>query len=272
MAAALPQGEHGAMNIATACRPPLPTRPAPAPHRVQDAWPVAQVLVLHPMPLLASGIAAALGPRCTLLPPDAVPWLPTCPNGEAPLCITDHARGLAMAQAAHGAPPPILVLQPGTRPWGVRLALQAGVLGYVDADCSLQLLREAAASVQAGRRYLCPVACAGMADSVVDTPLTPREMDVLQLLGRGLDNKTISLQLDIAVGTVKSHVKAVLDKLGASSRTQAVAVGQSRGLVVADAGPAAGAPRYAADRSQRQSVRSLQALQRPAPAQGRSRA
>ena len=52
-----------------------------------------------------------------------------------------------------------------------------------------------------------------MADSVVETALTPREMDVLQLLGDGLDNKTISLRLDIALGTVKSHVRRAFQRL-----------------------------------------------------------
>lgn len=209
-----------------------PTPPAPA-----------AVWVLHPMPLLAAGIAAALQP---LWPAQVLPtaaalmqaWATQAP-GASPLVVADHAGGMALA--AHGRGLRLLVLQQGARAWGVRLALQAGVLGYVDADCSLPELHQAVAAVQRGARHLCPVASAGMADSVVETALTPREMDVLQLLGDGLDNKTISLRLDIALGTVKSHVKAVLEKLGASSRTQAVAAGQARGLVVAGAGWRSGA-------------------------------
>lgn len=212
------------------------------------APPMPAVWVVHPMPLLAAGIAAALQPwaPAQVL---AAPWavlqaLPPLLPGRAmaaagPVVVADHAAGLALAAQGRGLR--ILVLQQGARAWGVRLALQAGVLGYVDADCSLEELRQAVAAVQRGARHLCPVASAGMADSVVETALTPREMDVLQLLGDGLDNKTISLRLDIALGTVKSHVKAVLEKLGASSRTQAVAAGQARGLVVAGAGWRSGA-------------------------------
>jgi DNA-binding NarL/FixJ family response regulator len=70
-----------------------------------------------------------------------------------------------------------------------------------------------------------------MADSVAQESLTPRETDVLMLLAQGLDNKSISARLQIALGTVKSHVKAVLEKLAASSRTQAVATAHQRGLV-----------------------------------------
>ncbi|URI07060.1 response regulator transcription factor [Aquincola tertiaricarbonis] len=213
-------------------RTPQPPAAMPGVARPQPVPPApATVWVLHPMPLLATGIAAALQP---LWPAQVLPGPWALADGGAAVVVTDHAGGMALAAQGRGRR--ILVLQQGARAWGVRMALQAGVLGYVNAECTLDELHQAVASVQRGARYLCPVASAGMADSVVETALTPREMDVLQLLGDGLDNKTISLRLDIALGTVKSHVKAVLEKLGASSRTQAVAAGQARGLVVAGAG------------------------------------
>ncbi len=61
--------------------------------------------------------------------------------------------------------------------------------------------------------------------------LTARELDVLQLMASGLPNKTIASRLGISQHTVKFHVAAILSKLGASSRTEAVTLGARRGLV-----------------------------------------
>jgi DNA-binding NarL/FixJ family response regulator len=63
-------------------------------------------------------------------------------------------------------------------------------------------------------------------------PLTPRESEVLQMLASGLGNKEIAARLAISEHTVKFHVAAILGKLGAASRTQAVSLGIRRGLVL----------------------------------------
>ncbi|MEO1093708.1 MAG: LuxR C-terminal-related transcriptional regulator [Cyanobacteria bacterium J06638_28] len=62
-------------------------------------------------------------------------------------------------------------------------------------------------------------------------PLTPREVEVRNQLAAGLSNKAIASALDISEYTVKFHISAVLSKLGAASRTEAVAVGIRAGLV-----------------------------------------
>jgi two-component system, NarL family, response regulator YdfI len=62
--------------------------------------------------------------------------------------------------------------------------------------------------------------------------LTPRELEVLTMMAEGLGNRAIARSLGISVHTVKFHVAAVLDKLGARSRAEAVAVGLRRGLLM----------------------------------------
>ena len=66
---------------------------------------------------------------------------------------------------------------------------------------------------------------------VVEEPLTPREIQVLELLAEGLANKAIAERLGISDQTVKFHVAAVLGKLGVANRTEAVRVAVRRGLV-----------------------------------------
>ena len=61
--------------------------------------------------------------------------------------------------------------------------------------------------------------------------LTQREADVLQLLAQGRSNKDIARRLTITEGTAKTHVKAILTKLDAMSRTEAVAIAHKRGLI-----------------------------------------
>jgi NarL family two-component system response regulator YdfI len=63
-------------------------------------------------------------------------------------------------------------------------------------------------------------------------PLTPRELEVLRMVARGLANKEIAARLSISEHTVKFHVAAILGKLGAASRTEAVALGIRYGLVL----------------------------------------
>jgi len=68
-------------------------------------------------------------------------------------------------------------------------------------------------------------------DALVE-PLTARELQVLQLMARGMPNKQIALQLDISEHTVKFHLSSIYSKLGVTNRTEAVNIGVRRGLVV----------------------------------------
>jgi DNA-binding CsgD family transcriptional regulator len=65
--------------------------------------------------------------------------------------------------------------------------------------------------------------------------LTRRESDILRHMMQGLSNKAIACRLTLAVGTVKTHVKSILEKLDAVSRTEAVAIAQRRGMLSEEA-------------------------------------
>jgi DNA-binding NarL/FixJ family response regulator len=72
---------------------------------------------------------------------------------------------------------------------------------------------------------------AQLAEHVSDEALTPREVEVLRHIAQGNRNKDIAERLFISEETVKVHVKHVMDKLGASDRTEAVAIGIRRGII-----------------------------------------
>lgn len=147
--------------------------------------------------------------------------------------VTDYCDGLQRAQQSAGMPgaAAILVVTQREREWDVRSALAAGVQGYVLQSCSAEQLRMAVELLACGQRYVTPELNRYVADKSARSSLTGRETDVLQLLAQGYCNKTIARELGIGVGTVKTHVKGVFDKLGATARTHAVALATQRGMV-----------------------------------------
>lgn len=191
-----------------------------------------QVHVAHPDPLLALGLGAVLGqqPGIEVLPPASA-------GAAADVVLTDYAGGVALAGAARPGPRSgnaaarILVLATQDREQEVRIALERGVHGYLLAGSRAEEVVEGIRALAQGQRYLSLAAAQRMADSMTREHLTGRESDVLGLLVQGCCNKTIARQLEIAVGTVKAHVKGIMSKLQASSRTQVVSIAAARGLV-----------------------------------------
>jgi two-component system NarL family response regulator len=110
-------------------------------------------------------------------------------------------------------------------------ALRAGAKAYVLKDISADDLIACIRTVLAGKTYLAPAAAAKLAEGVTRVQLTPREMAALKLVADGKANKEIAVALDISERTVKTHLAHLFEKLGATSRTEAVKVATRRGLV-----------------------------------------
>jgi NarL family two-component system response regulator LiaR len=105
-------------------------------------------------------------------------------------------------------------------------AIRAGAAGYLLKNVEPSELARAVRTADAGEALIDPAVAARLVDALAsdhrpEQPLTAREQDVLDLLGRGYANKRIARELGIAEKTVKTHVSHVLAKLGVSDRTQA---------------------------------------------------
>jgi len=105
-------------------------------------------------------------------------------------------------------------------------ALDVGVRGFVLKEAPLDDLVRAVSAVAAGGTYVDPVLAGALAAAVGQQApqLTQRERDVLRLLADGLSNEEIGKQLFISAETVRTHLRKAMDKLGAETRTQAVAL------------------------------------------------
>jgi DNA-binding NarL/FixJ family response regulator len=113
----------------------------------------------------------------------------------------------------------------------IQRALAAGARGYLLKTMPPRELADVIRQVHAGKKRIAPEIAAQLAEHVADEPLTPREVDVLRHVAGGNKNREIAEQLGISEETVKVHVKHVMEKLGASDRTAAVAIGVRRGII-----------------------------------------
>ncbi len=113
----------------------------------------------------------------------------------------------------------------------IRQSLKAGAKAYLLKDAPRQEIWNTIRLVHAGKSSLPPLIAAKVAESFSKPELSKREKEVLHFMAIGKSNKEIGNGLHISEGTVKSHVKSILSKLGATSRTEAIAIASKRGLV-----------------------------------------
>jgi two-component system response regulator DesR len=124
----------------------------------------------------------------------------------------------------------VIILTALGRPAAVRNALAAGVNGFVLKNAPVDDLVDGIRRVAAGGRVLHPELAAAAVQSG-DSPLTPRESDVLTLVADGCGVREAASALSLSEGTVRNYLTATMDKLGARGRTDAVKIAQSNGWI-----------------------------------------
>ena len=156
-------------------------------------------------------------------------------NPETDLVLLDltmpGVRGLSglMNLRARYPDVPVVVVSASDDPAVVRRCADFGASGFIPKSLQIAEMREAVANVIAGGEWFPPDIDLATDDEneLADiaqrlSTLTPQQVRVLMMLGEGLLNKQIAYELGVSEATVKAHVSAVLQKLGADSRTQAV--------------------------------------------------
>jgi DNA-binding NarL/FixJ family response regulator len=127
----------------------------------------------------------------------------------------------------------IIMLSTFDRDGDIRRALRSGAASYLLKSAPRQELLAAVRAVHASGRYVPTDVATRLAEHLGDNDPTPRELEVLGLIGEGHRNKQIADRLSISETTVSFHIKNVVEKLRANDRAHAVAIAIRRGLLTA---------------------------------------
>ena len=212
-----------------------------------------RVLLVDDQPLARAGLKMILGPH------DGFEVVGECSDGAAALAAVEklrpdvvvmdvRMRGMDGVEAtrrlrALRGTPPVLILTTFDDDEVLSAALRAGASGFLLKDAPAEDLIRGTRAVAEGGAWLDPAvtgrvlaayragapASAGAAAAVAE--LTPRELDVLRLVGRGATNQEIADTLVIGEATVKTHVGRILDKLDLRDRAAAIVFAFDHGLV-----------------------------------------
>jgi DNA-binding NarL/FixJ family response regulator len=144
-----------------------------------------------------------------------------------------------LAPPADGVAPSIVLLSADAQPAWSSEVLRLGVRAMLSRDAASAEVLAAVEAASAGLAVVDPhdleallSASNPTAASAESTVLTPRELEVLRLMAEGAANKNIAWKLGISEHTVKFHVASILAKLNASTRTEAVAIGIRKGMIL----------------------------------------
>ena len=200
------------------------------------------VLVADDHPLFREALRGAVArvlPTATLHEADSVYALYALVerDPDADLLLLDlnmpGAQGFSVLVHLRALHPqlPIVIVSAREEPVVMRRALDHGAVGFIPKSADAATLGEALSSVLAGDRWAPPAAFDAPAAAADEhdaaqrlRDLTPQQFRVLQMLGDGLLNKQIAYELGVSEATIKAHMTAILRKLGASNRTQAVLI------------------------------------------------
>jgi DNA-binding NarL/FixJ family response regulator len=127
--------------------------------------------------------------------------------------------------------PKVIVLSSFNFDEEIYQAARAGAHGYITKDASGAQILEAVRSVFAGNLYFPQGIAAQLTERQERSGLSPRELQVLDMIARGLTNKEIAQVLMISQFTVRTHVVHIFEKLAVSDRTEAVAIASQQGII-----------------------------------------
>jgi DNA-binding NarL/FixJ family response regulator len=202
---------------------------------------VIRVLAIDDHPLVREGIAALIGLE------EDMELVGEAANGREALELfrkhqpditlmdlqMPEMNGIDATGAIRAEFPDARIIILTTHPGDVQIsrALRAGARGYILKGMLRKELLDTIRAVHSGQKRLSSEAAAEIAEHATDSGLTPREIEVLRLVAAGNANKEIGARLSLTEVTVKSHVKNILAKLGASDRTHAVTIALKRGII-----------------------------------------
>lgn len=203
-----------------------------------------RILIVDDHLVVRAGLASMLGTQAEL------EVIAAAQNGEEALAMVEEYRpdlllldlrmpGMSgvdtlLALKAAGRSVHVIVLTNYETDEDIYRAVQAGAQGYLLKNTSLREMVEAIRTVHSGKRYIPRPIASRLAERMVRTNLTARELEILKMLAKGPTNKQIGRVLGISNNTVRNHVLKIIEKLEVSDRTEAATTAIQRGLITVD--------------------------------------
>ena len=200
-----------------------------------------RILIVDDHPVVRAGLASMLGTQVGLRVVGSASGgeeaLRLVRREPADLILLDlrmpgmNGIELLRALAAVSDRPKVIVLTSFETDEDIYRAVQAGAQGYLLKDTPQREMIEAITSVHSGKRYIPRHIAARLADRMMRSSLTTRELEILEMLAKGLTNKEIGSALEISDNTVRNHVISIIGKLEVSDRTEAATAAIQRGII-----------------------------------------
>lgn len=200
-----------------------------------------RILIVDDHPVVCTGLASMLSAHSSL------EVIGSASSGEEALAIVERDRpdlmlldlrmpgmdGVAVLQSLKriSPAPRVIILTSFEKEEDIYRAIRAGAQGYLLKDTTESEMITAITDVVYGKRYIPRHIAARLADRMMRADLTARELQILELIAGGATNKEIAVALDISDNTVRHHVNHIMEKLGVSDRTEAVATAMRSGVL-----------------------------------------
>lgn len=200
-----------------------------------------RILIVDDHPIVRAGLALLLGNEPAFLLAGSVD------SGERALAFLSHspvdvvlldlrmpkASGLEVLPVIRNlpSPPKVIILSSFNFDEDVYQAAKNGAQGYLVKDASHDEILATIRSVAAGHRHFPKSLADRIAEREGRSGLSPRELEVLDMVAKGLTNKEIARAFQISQFTVRTHVQHIFEKLGATDRTEAVLIAAQQGVL-----------------------------------------
>jgi DNA-binding NarL/FixJ family response regulator len=200
-----------------------------------------RLLIVDDHPVVRAGLSSMLGKRSGLKligaaagAEEALALLERCPADVVLLDLRmPKLSGIDAMQALRrlASPPQVIILSSFEFEEEIYRAVHAGARGYLLKEMSCDEIVAAIVAVHAGKQYFPPVIANRLSERNSRSSLSPRELEILEMLSRGFTNKEIARAFGISRYTVRNHINSITQKLDVCDRTEAASVAMKQGII-----------------------------------------
>lgn len=200
-----------------------------------------RLLIVDDHPVVRAGLSSMLGKQ------PGIELMGAAASGDEALALLEHSSAdvilldLRMPKISGiellpllrklAFPPQVIILSSFEFEEEIYRSVQAGARGYLLKETSRDEMVAAIVAVHAGRQYFPPAIASRLSERNHRSSLSPRELEILEMLSRGFTNKEIGRAFGISRYTVRNHINSITQKLEVCDRTEAASVAMRQGII-----------------------------------------